>query len=97
MTSPCSVPVWLRGLLPIETPAQQDVCRQHDHEYSLGGSHALRLRRDLKFCLGLLDADMHPDMAEQYFWGVRMYGGLHWPGGDRPGSIPQPPPDAEAP
>ena len=34
------------------------------------------------------DGVMEPDRAEQYFYGVRSYGGLHWTGGDLGGAPP---------
>lgn len=91
-TSPCSVPDWLRVLIPFETPEQQAVCRWHDEQYERGGSHMARLLTDLHFCMRLMGAGMSPERAEQYLWGVRMYGGSHWAGGDKPGTLPPPPP-----
>ena len=88
MTSPCSVPEWLRFLIPLETPAQQAVCRWHDGQYDLGGSHEERLRVDLEFCRRLLEAQMAAPDAERYFWGVRQYGGGHWRGADIAGAEP---------
>lgn len=93
LASPCSVPDWLRFAIPLETPAQQAACRQHDEAYCLGGERAARLREDLRFARRLLHAQMTPDCVERYFWGVRQYGGTHWAGGDAPGAPPlQPPP-----
>lgn len=86
--SPCSVPDWLRAIIPLETPAQQAACRKHDERYAVGGNHRRRLYTDLRFAIELLDADMEPDMAERYYWAVRMYGGSHWKGGDRAGAAP---------
>ena len=91
--NPCSVPDWLRVLLPLETPAQQEACRRHDDRYEAGGPRAARLSVDLLFCQDLLAADMDPDRAEQYLWGVRMFGGGHWTGGDGPGALPPREPD----
>jgi hypothetical protein len=96
--SPCSVPDWLRVLLPLETPEQQEVCREHDADYAKGGSRVKRLRADLKFAVNMLNAKMSADDAERYLWGVRMYGGFHWNGGDWPGALPlQEPRREEAP
>jgi hypothetical protein len=36
---------------------------------------------------------MDVDDAERYFWGVRQYGCLFWPGGDAPGALPPTPPE----
>lgn len=55
--SPCSVPNWLRGLLPMETPRQQEACRRHDTRYEKGGDRKRRLVTDLLFSLDLLGAD----------------------------------------
>jgi hypothetical protein len=98
--SPCSVPDWLRREFPLETPEQQAVCRWHDAEYADGGDRLDRLVVDLEFAMKLLDAEMEPDTAELYFWGVRQYGGRHWAGGDLPGAeppLPPPPDDVNAP
>lgn len=117
MSSPCSVPDWLRFRLPLETPRQQEGCQRHDERYATGGDHRIRLGTDLVFGLDQLGVDplllslvyedlcrpapdgaMQAERAEQYVWGVRMYGGLHWSGGDAPGTLPpEPPPVAEAP
>ena len=96
--NPCSVPDWLRVLLPLETPRQQGACRKHDEAYARGGTRADRLQADLDFCDDLLWADMDPDRAEQYLWGVRMYGASHWNGIDGAGALPPREPDrTEAP
>lgn len=112
--SPCSVPDWLRFLLPLETPRQQAACRRHDARYARGGDRRARLVTDLCFALDLMGADpwnlqvivadletdrdgaMDPDRAEQYYYGVRQYGGdpNHWSGGDDPGAQPLRPPEA---
>jgi len=91
-SSPCSVPGWLRGIIPFETPDQQAVCQAHDECYSAGGTRIDRLWADLQFCQGLLVAGMSADMAEKYLWGVRLYGGSHWKDKDSPGCLPPPPP-----
>lgn len=98
MTNPCSVPNWLRLLIPLETEWQQNACRRHDQRYALGGVRHDRLLADTYFLQELVEARMDPDLAEMYFWGVRMYGGEHWPGGDAPGVTPPKPPETtEAP
>jgi hypothetical protein len=92
------VPPWLRAIIPLETPAQQECCRRHDERYEMGGSRRLRLAVDLLFAQELLAAEMDPDMVEQYYFQVRMYGGPHWSGGDHGGALPlQPPATTEAP
>lgn len=91
--SPCSVPDWLRFILPIETLEQQKYCDEHDVSYKQGGTHEDRLRTDLKFALGLLAAGMNPSDVDRYFWGVRQYGGFAWNGGDWPGASPLQPPE----
>lgn len=94
-SSPCSVPDWLRWLIPFETPAQQEACRWHDEQYALGGPRAARLSVDLDFTRRLLEAGMAPDQAERYLWAVRQYGGAHWTGGDAPGAAPLHAPDPD--
>ena len=96
--SPCSVPDWLRFAIPLETPEQQDACREHDARYDRGGDRGDRLKVDLWFALDLLDHGMDPDSAERYFWGVRQYGASHWNGDDHAGALPlHPPATSEAP
>lgn len=92
MRSPCSVPDWFRAAIPLETSAQQDVCRRHDADYFAGGSRRDRLMVDLNFLYELLAADMDPDTAEKYFLAVRWYGGASWADGDLPGAVPPPQP-----
>jgi hypothetical protein len=97
-TSPCSVPEWLRLLIPLETHAQQSACQEHDDAYNEGGTRRHRLLADIDLLDNLIWADMDPDLAEMYFWGVRMYGGMFWATGDGPGArCPQPPETQEAP
>ena len=111
------MPEFLRALLPLETPRQQQACRRHDERYSIGGTRRQRLIDDLLFALDLLGADpntldllrrwcienidpyaMEPDRAEQYFFGVRSWGGIFWLGGDMPGApLPAPPEIIESP
>lgn len=108
--SPCSVPDFLRAVLPLETLRQQLACRRHDDRYERGGDRLARLLADLAFGLDLLgcsptlielvlksvgdEGAMGADLAEQYVWGVRMYGGGHWRNGDDAGTLPPRPPDA---
>lgn len=93
--SPCSVPEWLRVIIPLETPAQQQACRWHDLEYERGGDRAARLRADLIFARLLLSAGMGPDLVEHYYQAVRDYGGPRWTGGDKPGARPLRPSEPE--
>jgi hypothetical protein len=96
--NPCSVPDWLRAIIPLETEAQQECCREHDADYAEGGGRRARLLVDLRFAANLLHADMDPDRAEQYFWAVRQYGAPHWHGDDQAGALPlHPPALSEAP
>ena len=97
MKSPCSVPEWLRGLIPLETDRQQRACLRHDDVYAVGGSRTDRFRADLYLGLDLINAGMAPDLAEIYVWGVRLYGHTHWNGDDGPGALPRVPPTTEAP
>ncbi len=61
--SPCSVPDWLRPLIPFETERQQDACRRHDERYEEGGDRRARLVTDLVFALDLLGCS--PALLEQ--------------------------------
>ena len=56
------MPEFLRALLPLETPRQQQACRRHDERYSIGGTRRQRLIDDLLFALDLLGAD--PNMLD---------------------------------
>src|SRR3990167_6387025 len=57
MTSLCSVPGILRGLVPLETERQMAACRRHDARYEHGGDERARLIADLLFGLDLLGCD----------------------------------------
>lgn len=70
----CSVPAWLRGRVPLESPEAQRVCQEHDHTYYLGGSELDRLRADLTFALALLDT-REREVTERYYIAVRIGGG----------------------
>ncbi len=61
--SPCSVPEFLRPLIPFETDRQQDACRRHDERYEEGGDRRARLVTDLCFALDLLGCS--PALLEQ--------------------------------
>ena len=73
MSDGCSVPEFLRVVLPLESPEAIAACRRHDHAYYLGGSKIDRLRADLYFALALLDTDER-EKAELYFAAVRTGG-----------------------
>jgi hypothetical protein len=88
LESPCSVPDWLRLLIPFETLGQRLACQDHDADYAEGGGRRARLMADLRFAVNLLHADMDPDLVEKYYWAVRMYGAGHWNGKDDPGAMP---------
>jgi hypothetical protein len=88
LESPCSVPDWLRLLIPFETLGQRLACQDHDADYAEGGGRRARLMADLRFAVNLLHADMAPDLVEKYYWAVRMYGASHWNGKDDPGAMP---------
>ena len=75
MSDGCSVPKWLRLLVPLETPEQIRVCRRHDEAYYYGGTASDRLREDLTFALGLLDTNMKSYRVVQYYEAVRAAGG----------------------
>lgn len=63
MTSPCSVPDWLRILFPMETSRQQEGCRRHDDRYDRGGDRRARLVTDL--CFALDEMGCPPELLEQ--------------------------------
>ena len=75
MSDGCSVPKWLRLVVPLETAFQVFVCRAHDAAYYHGGSEQDRAIADVKFFLGLLHAEMDFDTAQRYFVAVRAGGG----------------------
>lgn len=92
MSDGCSVPAWLRFVVPLETPAQQAICREHDEAYYYGGTEAERLAADLKFAYRLVsETGMDPDTVMTYFNSVRVGGhpkfrirGVSWAfGGER--------------
>lgn len=56
-----------------------------------------RLLADLELAHGLLCAGMDPYWVDQYYFAVRMYGGLYWAGGDSPGTSFHPPGRLEGP
>ncbi len=76
--NPCSVPKALRLIIPEETPEQQEVCREHDIAYALGGTQRQRAIADCKFLLGLLQTGMDVDLAHKYHAAVRICGKFHW-------------------
>jgi hypothetical protein len=78
MSSPCSVPPWLRFIVKEETPAQQLICQEHDDDYGRGGSERDRAIADAKLLLGLLRAGMPWHLAEMYWKEVRDVGRSHW-------------------
>jgi len=78
VTSPCSVPPWLRGLIREESPRQQQVCAQHDADYRVGGPEHGRAIADARLLLGLLLAGMDCWLAERYYAAVREYGASHF-------------------
>ena len=75
MSDGCSVPKWLRLVVPLETPEQIAVCRRHDASYYYGGSKVDRALADGEFFIGLVKSGMEPDQARRYFDAVRNYGG----------------------
>lgn len=71
----CSVPHFLRILIPPETVAQSEVCNAHDIAYAKGGDRRARAVADAKLLLGLLECDMDVDLAHHYHTAVRIFGG----------------------
>ncbi len=78
MSDGCSVPKWLRLVIPMETPEQIAVCREHDKAYYFGGTERDRAIADAKLLLGLLEAGMPLERAEEYHDAVRMFGAPHF-------------------
>jgi hypothetical protein len=76
--SPCSVPAWLRALVPVEDEAWQRCCKRHDGKYERGGTETERLIADVEFFLDMLREGVDPVWAERYYHAVRMFGSLHW-------------------
>ena len=91
--SPCSVPNWLRALIPFETEAQQAACRLHDAEYARGGTEAQRLMADLRFGVNLLIAGMDARLVDAYVFSVRAHGASHWCGEASAGGVILSPPE----
>ena len=60
--NPCSVPDWLRAIIPLESERAQAACRRHDSRYMRGGSRHMRLVTDLVFCFDLLGVP--PDVLD---------------------------------
>ena len=75
MSDGCSVPKWLRLMVPMETPGQIAVCRAHDRAYYYGGTEQDRAIADAGFYVGLLCAGMPVTNADSYFAAVRQFGG----------------------
>jgi len=70
----CSVPRWLRWLLPIESDESIEVCRIHDEAYYYGGPASIRKLVDLQFYYGHLKAGMPKWKALVYYYAVRIGG-----------------------
>ena len=76
--NPCSVPRWLRWLLPDEPVAAWPCCEDHDTRYERGGSREDRLEADLAFYQCLLVSRMPIRSARIYYFAVRLFGGPFW-------------------
>jgi len=74
----CSVPSWLRWLVPLETPAQVAICRAHDQAYYYGGSVLNRRRADVRLRVGLLANGFSRWRACLYYIAVRLFGAPSW-------------------
>ena len=78
MPSPCSVPRWLRWLLPEEPVAAWPCCEDHDTRYERGGSRVERLDADLALYWCLRGAGMWSLSARVYYLAVRLFGAPFW-------------------
>jgi hypothetical protein len=76
--SPCSVPAWLRPLVPEEHELFKACCRRHDGKYEAGGTERERLIADVEFLLDMLQAGISESWAFAYFYAVRHAGASHW-------------------
>lgn len=74
----CSVPRFLRLVVPVETPEQRAVCLTHDLWYNNGGTRRQRAIADAQALLGWLETGMDVDRAERYHVAVRVAGKAHW-------------------
>ncbi len=73
----CSVPAFLRLVVPRETPAECRVCERHDAAYYYGGARPHRRAADRDFHIGLIAAGMPRPKAWCYWFLVRI-GGAPW-------------------
>lgn len=80
MSDGCSVPAWLRRVLPIldrQCEACRAFCLRHDEAYYNGGSEEDRARADAD-----LWHDIEPIIgaawAQEWYNALRLYGGSHW-------------------
>ena len=55
MSDGCSVPKWLRFVIPQETPGQCLVCEKHDELYYYGHERQDETQRRLSFSLWVMD------------------------------------------
>lgn len=74
MSDGCSVPSWLRWLIPLEFAAACAACVRHDEVYYYGGSRAHRALADHNLRIGLIAAGMSGWRARMYWIGVRLGG-----------------------
>lgn len=74
--SPCSVPWFLRPLVPREDATWQLCCALHDVDYQRGtvGDYRGQFIADVKFLLRMLEYGVDPTWAEMYYQAVRTYG-----------------------
>lgn len=74
MSDGCSVPDWLRKIIPYETAEECLACIAHDRAYYYGGSKKDKLIADLELFVNLVAAGMPVWLATLYYAGVRAGG-----------------------
>jgi hypothetical protein len=96
VSSPCSVPHFLRPLLPKESAALQRCCTHHDEAYHRGGTYRDWCIADAEFLLEMLrEPDIDPVWADNYYQAVRGNGWQFF--GRGPITFPPAPYHVEAP
>lgn len=74
----CSVPRWLRLVVPMETVEQRRECLRHDEAYYYGGTAFRRAVADHMLYTGLVVHGMSRPQAWLYWLAVRLFGGPSW-------------------
>jgi hypothetical protein len=80
MSDGCSSPLGL--WMERAWPSALAICFEHDVAYEKGGDARDRLIADLKFFVGLLEHGIPPEICQQAYNAVRIFGALYWNGED---------------